>query len=67
MSDHEIVYISEVRVKREEDRAILIIVEEDVEVWIPKSQIHADSEVEGEGDEGTLAIPRWLAENEDLV
>jgi len=34
---------------------------------IPKSQIHtAESEVTDVGDEGTLAIPRWLAEDRNL-
>lgn len=32
------------------------------EVWIPKSQIHEDSEVTESGDEGNLVITRWLAE-----
>jgi len=35
--------------------------------WVPISQIHDNSEVwdakEGR-DEGTLIVPRWLAENE---
>jgi hypothetical protein len=33
---------------------------------IPKSQIRDDSEVTDVGEEGCLAIPRWLAEDRDL-
>ena len=70
MSDDrdEIVYL-EVRVKASTPRALLVVVEEDesLEEWIPRSQIHDDSDVEDKGDEGTLAIPRWLAEERDLA
>lgn len=31
------------------------------EVWIPKSQVHDDSEVWQPGHEGTLVITEWLA------
>jgi len=37
------------------------------DTWIPKKLIHDDSEVCVEGDEGTLAIPEWLAEDEGLM
>ena len=38
------------------------------DVWIPKSQIHADSEVFGdEPEDGELVIPQWLAEKKGLV
>jgi len=36
------------------------------EVWIPKSQIHEDSEVNEMGDVGNLVITRWLAEQKGL-
>jgi len=36
-------------------------------VWIPKSQIHEDSEVYKMGTEGELVIPQWLAEEKELV
>lgn len=40
-----------------------------IEVWIPKSQIHDNSEVYDSGDhaEGTLIIPEWLAIEKDLI
>jgi len=37
------------------------------EVWIPKTQIHEDSEVWKTGDKGHLVIPTWLAEEKGLV
>jgi len=36
------------------------------EVWIPTSQVHEDSEVYKTGTEGTLVIPRWVAEMKEL-
>ena len=33
------------------------------EQWIPKSQVHDDSEVYAKGDEGTLAVTNWFAKN----
>lgn len=52
-------------VKAETDSAILIVTEE-AEEWIPKSQILDDSEVWKKGDSGILVIRRWLAEEKDL-
>jgi hypothetical protein len=36
-------------------------------VWIPKSAIGEDSEVNGDGDSGTLYVAEWLAVKEGLV
>ena len=54
------VTISDVTVKRETKEAILIEVDEE-EYWIPKSQIHDDSEVYRDGDEGDIIISEWIA------
>ncbi len=35
-------------------------------VWIPQSQIHDDSEVYKPNTDGTLIIPRWVAERNNL-
>ena len=35
-------------------------------VWIPKSVVHDDSEVYGNGHEGKLIVQRWFAEKEEL-
>jgi len=63
----EPVSIEEVTAKRETDKALLCVIEgQPGEFWIPKSQIHDDSEVYEEGGEGTLVIPRWLAEEKGI-
>ena len=36
-------------------------------LWIPLSQIHDDSEVYGEGDEGKLVISEWIAKQKGLA
>ena len=35
-------------------------------VWLPKSQIHEDSEVYALETSGILVVPAWLAAAEDL-
>lgn len=35
--------------------------------WIPKSQIHDDSEVYKKGTEGTLIVSEWIAIQKGLV
>jgi hypothetical protein len=32
--------------------------------WVPKSQVHDDSEVYSEDDEGTLIVTAWFAEKQ---
>jgi len=54
--------IDDVRVLRDSGKALLIEssnLEEDI--WIPQSQVHDDSEVWKENDEGTLVITDWFA------
>jgi len=36
-------------------------------VWIPKSQIHDDSEVWKKGQVGKLVITEWIAEQKGLI
>lgn len=58
-----------VTVVRCTDKAVLIHYE-GVDAWIPFSQILDDSEVYDTakpGDEGTLCIPVWLAEQKGLM
>jgi len=47
-------------------KALLVLLDGE-EVWIPHSQIDEDSEVYGEGDEGTLVITEWFAEKEGMI
>jgi len=60
-----IVELPDVEVVKATDMALLCLIEGD-EHWIPKSQIHRTSEVKDEGDEGTLIIPLWLAEEKGI-
>ena len=62
-------YPNEVEVIRESDsgKALLIKDDEGEEFWIPKSQIHEDSEVfkvAGANSYGRLIVTKWLAELE---
>ena len=58
--------IDDVTVEAETDLAVLCIID-DKQVWIPKSVVHEDSEVQSEGDTGTITIMRWFAEKEGFV
>ena len=63
-NDEENVSIEVEKVKVETDKAILVIVE-DEEVWVPKSQIHEDSEVyslKSGKDGGTLVVTQWFGQ-----
>ncbi len=43
--------------------ALLVhITDDDEEFWVPLSQIDVTSEVQDEGDTGTLVVSKWLAE-----
>jgi len=53
-------------VTRETDKALLVEVEGE-QLWIPKSQVHDDSDVYQDGDHGDLVISRWIAEQKELV
>jgi len=62
------VYFDGAACVKETEKAVLVTADDlDGETWIPKSQVHDDSEICGEGDEGTLAVTRWFAEKENLV
>ncbi len=60
------VYIDVDEVLKETDRAILCRLVDRSEVWIPKSQIDDESEVNHETDSGTLVISQWLADEKGL-
>lgn len=52
--------------KRETDAALLCEIEGE-DIWIPKSQIHDDSEVYEEGHSGTLIVSEWIAKQKNLI
>lgn len=63
----ETVDLDEVEVLRESDKALLVLVGGE-ELWIPKSQIHEDSEVYSlKSSPGTMKVTRWIAEEKGLV
>ena len=39
----------------------------DVKTWVPFSMLHIDSDVSAPGDEGTLTVKRWWAEQVNLA
>lgn len=53
---------------KEGDQALLVDIDGE-EYWIPKSQIHDDSEVfdDKKNDRGTLVITEWIAEKKGLI
>lgn len=53
---------------RTTEKAILVrlVDHEDRELWVPKSQIHDDSEVYGDGHEGVLVVSEWFAKKAEL-
>jgi hypothetical protein len=55
-----------VEVVRETEKAILVMID-DKEVWLPKTQIHDDSEVYKAGTSGKLVITEWIATAKGLV
>jgi hypothetical protein len=60
------VKISDVVCTRETEKALLVIIDEET-YWIPKSQIHDDSEVYALGCSGVLVISEWIAEQKGLL
>jgi hypothetical protein len=46
--------------------ALLCVIEGN-EVWIPSSQIHADSEVFEKGQVGKLVVTEWIAMQKGLI
>lgn len=65
-SNNEWVYFEEVYCVRETDKALIVEIDGEEQV-IPKSQISEESDVQELADEGTLVIPKWLAEKKELT
>lgn len=60
------VRIEHVECVRETPLALLVVID-GVERWVPKSQVHDDSEVYVLGDVGALVLTEWFAEKEGLT
>lgn len=54
-------------VRKESDNALQVEMDTGEVAWIPKSQIHDNSEVYELGTDGVLIIPEWLAIAKELV
>lgn len=59
------VYIEDCEVKATTDKALLVGIGAE-DIWIARSQLHRDCELDSKGDEGDLIIPKWLAEDKDI-
>ncbi len=59
--------ITGARCTAETHKAILVVIDDEDEYWIPKSQIDEDSEVYAAGHSGTLIVTTWFAEKEGLT
>jgi hypothetical protein len=66
ISREKCVEYEDITCDKDTDAAILVEIEGE-EYWIPKSQIHDDSEVYQEGTSGQLVISQWIAEQKGLV
>lgn len=64
--DDETAAFPAVRVIAATELAILCVIDDD-KIWVPQSQVHDDSEVWAKGDEGTLVVTAWWAEQRGLV
>lgn len=62
----DLVRVDKVLVYEERQRTIFVL-HRGKEIMIPKSQIAATSDVQGEGDSGILVIPRWLARDRGML
>jgi hypothetical protein len=60
------VYIEDCRVHTTTEKALLIELPSLDKIWIPRSQLHEDCELDEEDDEGDLIIPKWLAKNNEI-
>jgi len=55
-------------IKHVTEKAVLITEDGENEVWLPKSQIEVNhGKAYGPGDTVIIAVPEWLAIEEDLV
>lgn len=54
-------YHEPVTVLKETGKAIMFTCSEQIDHWVPKSQISDDSEVFAMGDQGALIVSDWFA------
>jgi hypothetical protein len=54
-------------VVRTTEAAVLIEVDGEEEIWVPKSQLREGNDLWEEGDSGSLVVTWWFAEKSGLV
>lgn len=59
--------IEDVTCDKETEKAILCVLDDGSTLWVPKSQIHDDSEVYKPGTDGDLIVSDWWAQQAKLV
>lgn len=64
--DQQWAEIEDVICNRETEKAVQVRIK-GADHWVPKSVISEESEVQGDGDEGTLVVAEWFAEKEELT
>lgn len=63
----EPVRIEECEATAETDKALLVSIDGDEPIWVPKSVIDDESEVYSKGHEGTLVVAEWFARKNGLT
>lgn len=64
--DEDTVEFDDVTATAETDKALCCLVEGESH-WIPKSQVHDNSEVYKKGHKGRLVVTQWIAEQKGWV
>jgi hypothetical protein len=54
-------------VEHETDAALLVDHGGGPAVWVPKSQLGDETDVEGKGDAGVVELPEWLAIEKGMI
>jgi hypothetical protein len=69
MADTERVVFEDCFCKHATSKALLVLLPDGDEQWIPKSQLDDDSEIydDGEHARGTLMVSRWFADKEGFT
>lgn len=64
--DTEYVEFEDCKLLKSTDKAGLFKIE-NKQYWIPWSQVHPEDSIDKDGQEGTLVITQWIAEQKELV
>ena len=57
--------VNDVLCIRETEKALLVRTKKGKELWLPKSQIHKDSEVQAMDEGGTLIVSKWIYDQKE--